>query len=271
MSAVPVRMNAHAQPTPALADQPSASPPLRVEIIALTSNDALLEQIGQALDGESTIRQADSLDAAREFIRPLRACVLLLEAHGHPDIAEIIEDLQSPDGTCIVVVFSPSDEIANVSNALRGSPTFAILPVPVEQAQTMAVLEGAREEALARLTLASQSTATAVASHESSDTFGDPDVVACALDVLGRPRFSCTSFIGERHRRLRKAAATGEPGRSVWLGLAIVAIIVGWFTLRAPDSDDRTQAAGSPCRSRCRARQPAVDGRRGRGPGGFQR
>jgi response regulator of citrate/malate metabolism len=131
-----------------------------VEIIALTSDDTLLEQIGQTLDGESIIRPADSVDAAREFIRPMRPCVLLLDARGHAALGAIVERLQSPEGTCIVVVLAPADDSSSVSSALRGSATFAILPIPIEPAQTSAVLEGAREEALARCTLAGQSCAT---------------------------------------------------------------------------------------------------------------
>ena len=247
MSAVPVHTHAHAHSTPALADQPHSTPPLRVEIVALTSNDSLLEQIGQALDGESTIRQADSLDEAREFIQPLRSCVLLLEARGHPDIAAVIEELQSPDGTCIVVVFAPAGEIADVSTALKGSPTFAILPIPVEQAQTMAVLEGAREEALARLTLIAQSAAAAtVASREST--------APAATPMLSPPRSTHSSdneFPASRPSAGAIAGSAGGRNRRPWAalilgGLAIVAIVAGWFGPRAPDSPNRVPSAGAP-------------------------
>ena len=102
------------------------------------------------------------------------------------------------------------------------------------------------------------------------DTFGGPDVVACALDVLGRPRFSCTSFIGERHRRLGRrqqpanlgAQSSGHCDRRDHRGVVDTAR----RRFRRSHSSGRP-----PCRSCCRARQPAVDGRRGRGPGGFQR
>jgi hypothetical protein len=38
-----------------------------VEFIAVTQSDELLEQRGQALDGESAIRHADTIAAAREL------------------------------------------------------------------------------------------------------------------------------------------------------------------------------------------------------------
>ncbi len=145
-----------AQPTPAFAGKPSVSHPPRVEIIALTDDDALLEQIGQALDGEATFRHVESVDAAREFIRPLRPCLLLLDARGQQDLPATVASMQSPDGTCVVVVLAPPDESANVARSLKGSATFAILSIPFEQGPTVAVLDGAREEALARLTLAAQ-------------------------------------------------------------------------------------------------------------------
>ena len=90
-----------AQPTPAFAGKPSVSHPPRVEIIALTDDDALLEQIGQALDGDATFRHAESVDAAGEFIRPLRPCLLLLDARSQQDLPAAVASVQSPDGTCV--------------------------------------------------------------------------------------------------------------------------------------------------------------------------
>ncbi len=147
---------AQAQPTPAFAGKPNVSHLPRVDIIALTGDDALLEQIGQALDGEATFRHVESVDAAREFIRPLRPCVLLLDARGQQDLPATVESVQSPDGTCIVVVLAPPDESANVARSLKGSATFAILSIPVRTGPDDRRPRGAREEALARLTLAAQ-------------------------------------------------------------------------------------------------------------------
>lgn len=84
-----------AQPTPAFAGKPSVSHPPRVEIIALTDDDALLEQIGQALDGDATFRHAESVDAAGEFIRPLRPCLLLLDARSQQDLPAAVASVQS--------------------------------------------------------------------------------------------------------------------------------------------------------------------------------
>jgi hypothetical protein len=57
--------------------RPGAASTPRVEFIAVCESDELLEQLGQSLDGESAIRQADTFDAAREMIRAAQPCVVL--------------------------------------------------------------------------------------------------------------------------------------------------------------------------------------------------
>jgi TonB family protein len=233
-----------AQPTPAFAGKPSVSHPPRVEIIALTDDDALLEQIGQALDGEATFRHVESVDAAREFIRPLRPCLLLLDARGQQDLPATVASMQSPDGTCVVVVLAPPDESANVARSLKGSATFAILSIPFEQGPTAAVLDGAREEALARLTLAAQ-------------PMVEPAAVEPAPIVVAPEPVLATGRHGNDVRRTRTAAIKiAEPvdgGRwrtwgSVLAGIILVAIAVAWFTLRSPNVDDRAAATVTPAR-----------------------
>ena len=127
----------------------------RAEIVTITADDALLEQIGHALDGESTVRHADSPSEARAHVRPSRPCVLLFDARGHEDIGAVLDTLHAPDGSSVIVIFAPADASADVSRAARGSAAFAVLPIPVERAQAAAVIEGACEEALARQALLS--------------------------------------------------------------------------------------------------------------------
>jgi protein TonB len=234
---------APAQPTPALAEKSSVLSPPRVEIIALTSDDALLEQIGQALDGEATFRHVESVDAAREFIRPLRPCLLLLDARGQQDLPAIVASMQSLDGTCIVVVLTPPDASANVAHSLKGSATFAILSIPFEQSPTIAVLDGAREEALARLTLAAQQIVEPTAAEPA------PIVVVAPESVRTLDRH------GSEARRSRTAAiSTAEQvGGGQWrtwgfivAGVVLVTITLAWFTLRAPNTEDRAPAIATP-------------------------
>jgi protein TonB len=233
---------AQARPTPELAGEPSVARAPRVEIIALTNDDALLEQIGQALDGEATFRHVESAAAAREFIRPLRPCVLLLDARGQQDLAATVAGVQSPDGTCIVVVLATPDESATVAHSLKGSATFAILSIPFVPSQTSAVLDGACEEALARLTLAAQPTVEPAASDSA------PIVVAPAS-----PRAMARHASDVRQSRAAAIGSAGPAGGSTlrtWApivaGVVIIVIAAAWFTLRAPDKDDRAAASVAP-------------------------
>ena len=239
MTAIPAP--AQAPPTPAPAGEPAASRLPRVEIIALTGDDSLLEQIGQALDGEATFRHVESVDAAREFIRPLRPCVLLLDARGQQDLTATVESVQSPDGTCIVVVLTPADESPNVARSLKGSATFAILSIPFEQGQTSAVVDGAREEALARLTLATQ-------------PIVEPAAAGSAPIVVAPPPARAMDRRGSEVRRSHgpTISTSGPVGGSKWrtwgpvlAGVVLVAITAAWFTLREPTTDDRAPATAA--------------------------
>jgi len=240
LTAIPAPAQAH--PTPAFAGEPSGARPPRVEIIALTGDDALLEQIGQALDGEATFRHVESVDAAREFIRPLRPCVLLLDARGQQDLTATVESVQSPDGTCIVVVLTSPDESASVARSVKGSATFAILSIPFEQSQTSAVLDGAREEALARLTLAAQHVVEPAPS-ESAPIVVAP-ASARAMDQHG---------LDVRRSRAAAISTAGSAGGSklrTWApivaGFVLIAVTAALFTLRAPNTDDRAPATTAP-------------------------
>jgi len=144
---------ARAQSKPTTGARANASSAPRVEFIAISANDALLEQVGQALDGESAIRQVDTAEAARELIQAAPCCVVLLEIPPRGNAAALVRELQAPSDLSVIVVFAQADETAEVARAITATATFAVLPVPIEIAKTAAVLEGARDEALSRHTL----------------------------------------------------------------------------------------------------------------------
>ncbi len=152
MPATPV--NARAQPAPALARGARSAPATRVDTIAVTRDDALLEQVGMALDGETGIRLADSVDTVVEHVDAACAQVILLDARDYPDLGGAVDQLQSLSDSCVVVVLAPDSEASEVATAIRRSAVFAVLPIPVEPGKTAAVLEGAMEEALSRSVLA---------------------------------------------------------------------------------------------------------------------
>ena len=159
--------------------------------------------------------------------------------------------------------FRPRPRSQSVSSTLKGSATFAILPVPVDQGQTIAVLEGAREEALARLTLAAPSTATEAASAGAAAPTPIATRSSPRSAELGRQRFSRKAPSAERHCRFGRSRQPTNMGlHSGWhcdprdrRGVVYVA--------RAGFRRSRSSGRGSH-ECGCRARQSAADGRRGR-------
>ena len=130
------------------------TPATRVDVIAVTRDDVLLEQVGLALDGETGIRLADSVDAVAEYLDTACAQVILLDAREYPDLGAAVDRLQTLSDCCVVVVLAPDSQASDVATTIKRSAVFAVLPIPIEPGKTAAVLEGAREEALSRAVLA---------------------------------------------------------------------------------------------------------------------
>jgi TonB family protein len=143
---------ARAQPAPAPAAGPAPTTP--VDVIAVTRDDTLLEQVGRELDGQTGIRLADCIEAADDHVEAGHAQVILLDAREHADLGSAVDRLQSLSESAVVVVFAPESQSPDIANAIRRTAVFAVLPIPVETGKTAAVLEGARDEALSRAVLA---------------------------------------------------------------------------------------------------------------------
>jgi hypothetical protein len=190
----PSTARAQSKPTTGARDE-SVGPP-RVEFIAISANDALLEQVGQALDGESAIRQVDSVEAAHELIRGASCCVVLLEIPPRGDAAALVREL-APSDLSVIVVFAHADETATVARAITATATFAVLPVPIEIAKTAAVLEGARDEALSRHSLLAQHELNAAAAWRLPQSGARTNPVD--RQHLGSRRGDCGSHAGRRN------------------------------------------------------------------------
>jgi protein TonB len=202
-----------------------------VEFIAVTQSDELLEQLGQALDGESAIRHADTIAAARELIQASQPCVVMLDAREHPKPGDAIEQLQPANGLSVIVVFAHADQTGTVAQAIKRSPTFAVLPVPLETAKTAAVLEGAREEALARRNVASQPPAA-----PQPQALGQPLEVTTSRTAGRASRYAGSERTAADTRDETSSTTRSGPPRAVLMGIVVavvlVAIVAAWVVLR---------------------------------------
>lgn len=241
---------AHDHSTPASAGRTSPVRPPRVEVVAITTDDLLLEQIGQALDGESIIRHADSPAEAQGLASPRQPCVVLLDARGYDDLARVVGDLQSPEGARVVVIFAPAEAGDDVARAVRGSAAFAVLAIPVVPALAAAVLGGAREESLARHALLVETTPvpTNAAPQASSTPTPEP---AQSPDAHA---------VAHRSDQTESARTGGPRSRLVFAGIALLTLVAGalWYGLHRPDAAPDNDAA-TPIVAVEQAADPALD------------
>jgi TonB family protein len=220
----------------------------RVEFVAISDSDELLEQLAQSLDGDCVIRHADTVDAARELIAAAQPCVVLVDVRTHPRPGEVIEKVQSPTDTSVIVLFAETEQTSTVASSIRNSAAYAVLPVPLEIAKTAAVLGGARDEVLTRRHVIDLALPATPGGRQPSVANA-----SVASSPIGEP----LSDDHHAHSTRRADAPPREPvvtdGRSKRLLAAGVAVLVGvsaaaWLATR-DHSADAPQTAGAPAES----------------------
>lgn len=221
------RIKAIPDPTRATTPEARSSDTPRVDLIAVSARDDFLEQVGPALDGESTLRHVDALDAAVSQVVAGRAQLILLDARDQQDIGQAVEWLLSLSDASVVVVFAPDDQMAAVAGAIKGSAAFAVLSIPIETEKTAAVLEGAREEALSRFALVNS--------------------VSPPAPIATRPPVAPEAVVTviEAGPVLAVEPARARPPRAAVIGavaLVLAALAAGWYFASRPDpvTDTRT-------------------------------
>ena len=229
MAAISARVDELAIPRDDTA-RPAPARASRVEIVAITADDQLLAQIGEALDGDSIVRPADDPAEAQRVLSTSQPTVVLLDARGLDDLATAVGDLQSPDGARIVVIFATAEQSDEVARSVRGSAAFAVLTIPVVPPQAAAVLEGACEEARARHALLQAPTRAAPPS---------PAVDATLATVADEPPLPST--VPHPRVELPMSSGAGMRRSLLPLGAALVAVlavavIFHWW-LRAPPGE----------------------------------
>jgi protein TonB len=240
LAADPARVQEPTIPTPAEAR--STSPrPARVEIVAITADDALLEQLGQALDGDSLIRHADSPEEAHGLVSSSQPSVVLLDARGFDDLAKEVTGLQADHGARIVVIFAPAEASDEVARSLRGSAAFAVLTIPVVQPQAAAVLEGACEEARARHALLQQPASPAPTPPAANSS-------TIAVEEAPEPETWVPAPSSKPPRVQARGGGTRKLSPALGAGvvaLLVAAVAVGYWMMRTP-APEAEEAQSSP-------------------------
>jgi TonB family protein len=122
-----------------------------VDVIAITTRDDFLLELGESLGGQASVRPVDSIAVALEHLsNSKRGQVLVIDARDVSDIRSDIERAHQQAAHAVVLVFTVAETEKQVGAAVKGSNVFAVLPIPLDKRKTGAVLEGAMADAVAR-------------------------------------------------------------------------------------------------------------------------
>jgi TonB family protein len=121
------------------------------EIIAVTSRDDFLLEMGEALSGSTAVRPVDSVATALTEITGSRKVQLLaVDARDVEDLRGDIERVNSQAPHLVTLVFANAEAEKQTAFALKGTNVFAVLAIPLDKRKTAAVLDGAIADATAR-------------------------------------------------------------------------------------------------------------------------
>ncbi len=212
----------------AASSSPQGSARAAAEVIAITTRDDFLLELGEAVGGgQFSVRPVDSAATALEQISGARRLQLLvIDARDTSDLRGDLERIQSQAPHIVAVVFTAPEAEKPTAVALKGSNVFAVLAAPIDRRKVAAVFEGAVNEAVARRNNPSRSSAPQSAAS-----------IAIEAGLTDRPSYAQEDDGGNR----KMIFAAG--------GAAALLLIAGaaWFFTRGGDETAAApQAAAAP-------------------------
>jgi protein TonB len=120
-------------------------------VIALTTRDDFLLELGECLEGSASIAPVETAALALAAVAKSKtAQVLVIDSRDFADLRAEVDLLHARAPTLTTLVFAQQDAEVEVAAALKGSNVFAVLPLPVDARKTAAVFGGAVADAEAR-------------------------------------------------------------------------------------------------------------------------
>ena len=136
--------------TPEPASAPAAAQPT-ADVVAITTRDDFLLELGQTLAGQAAVRPVDSLEAAvAGMTGSKRGQVLVVDAREVANLRATVDSALTAVPAAVVLVFADSAQESQLGASLRGSRVFAVLPTPIDARKTQAVLDAAIADAVSR-------------------------------------------------------------------------------------------------------------------------
>ncbi|HTW38832.1 MAG TPA: TonB family protein [Steroidobacteraceae bacterium] len=117
-------------------------------MVAVTSHDDFLLELGEALGGQVALRPVDSVAAALEHLSGSRRLqLLMIDSRGSSDLRGEVDKVHARAPQVPIIVFAAAEAEKSTAGALRSSNVFAVLPIPVDRRKTAAIFEGALADA----------------------------------------------------------------------------------------------------------------------------
>jgi TonB family protein len=208
-------------------NEASSTPSARAaaEIIAISTRDDFLLEIGEALSGQTSVRPVDSVETALEQIGAAPAGnrrmtqLLAIDARDVENLRAAVETVNSEASHLVVLVFANVDAEKQTAAQLKGTSIFAVLTLPIDKRKAAAVIEGAVADAIKRRP------ATQPSRSDASFDRNSPITVETAPADAGN--YGSSSGSDE-----------GGNKKMIMIGGAVAAVLVAgaaaWFFMRSP-------------------------------------
>jgi TonB family protein len=122
-----------------------------VDVTVLTTRDDFLLELGGVIGGQASVRPVESITAALEHLsNAKRGQVVAMDTRDVSDVRGDIERVHAQAAHAVVLVFAAPETEKQIGVSVKGANVFAVLPIPLDNRKTSAVLEGAIADAVAR-------------------------------------------------------------------------------------------------------------------------
>ena len=121
------------------------------DIIAITTQDDFLLEMGAVLGAQAAVHRVESLTLALEQMgASRRARILVFDTRGMADLRNSVGRAYARAPAAAIVLFGDAADEESLRRAFKGSKVFAVLPFPMDPARTALVFADALTDALAK-------------------------------------------------------------------------------------------------------------------------
>lgn len=137
--------------TRASSPSPAAAVRVLAEVVAITTQDDFLLELGDVLGGQAAVHPVESMALALEHMSASRlAHILAIDTRGATDLRDSIGRAYARAANAVVVLFANAADTESLREAFKSSRVAAVLPIPIEGAKTALVFAEALSDTLAK-------------------------------------------------------------------------------------------------------------------------